>query len=156
MIFNTLLLESSEYFKIDKSTIIETITMPNGDFIENRDLHVIFHALYTYYTSFLCLDTCLENNVFVGRQKHETMGRIAFYINKCYTDLMLVDKPLNSEEKSKEYFTDKGFLIYKELKNKWHNIYQKHYESVKYFNMSNQPYNFTYSKFIELNPIQND
>ena len=91
--------------------------MPNGDLIENRDLHVIYHALYTYYTSFTCLDACLQNNAFVGKQKHEAMGRIAFYINKCYADLMLIDNPLKSEEKSKEYFTERGLAIYKELKN---------------------------------------
>uniref|UniRef100_UPI0040476E4C hypothetical protein n=1 Tax=Flavobacterium sp. TaxID=239 RepID=UPI0040476E4C len=71
VIFNTLLFEPTDFFKIDKNTVLEKITMPNGDLIENRDLHVIFHALYTYYTSFICLDACLENNAFQGKQKHE-------------------------------------------------------------------------------------
>lgn len=151
-IFNTLLFEPSEYFKIEKNTVLEKITMPNGDLIENRDLHVIYHALYTYYTSFTCLDACLENNAFTAEQKHEALGRIAFYLKKCYTDLLLIDNPISTYEKSTEYFTEDGLKIYKEIKNKWHEMYNKWYELVKHFNMSNQPYNFTYANFKELNP----
>jgi hypothetical protein len=130
------------------------IKLPDGSIIENRDLYVIFHALYTYYTSFLCLDACLENNAFVGKQKHEAIGRIAFYINKCYRDLLLIDNPINSETKSNECFTANGLLIYKELKQKWKEMYVKWFEKTKHFDMSNQPYNFTYSKFLELNPLK--
>jgi hypothetical protein len=82
VIFNVMIYEAKLFFKKDKNTILEIINLPDGTFVENRDLHVIFHALYTYYTSFLCLDACLENNVWVGKQKHEAMGRIAFYIIK--------------------------------------------------------------------------
>lgn len=154
VIFNVMIYESEKFFKISKDTILETINMPDGSLIENRDLHVIFHALYTYYTSFLCLDTCLEKNVFKGKQKHEALGRIAFYINKCYTDLLLIDNPINSEEKSRDYFTNDGLLIYRELKTKWFEMYKKWFEITKHFDMSNQPYNFTYYKFLELNPLK--
>jgi hypothetical protein len=156
VLFNVMIYEAEQFFKISRNTILEVITMPNGSFIENRDLHVIFHALYTYYTSFICLNACLENNVWKGKQKHEALGRIAFYINKCYTDLLLVDNPINSEEKSTEYFTEEGLLIYRELKAKWKEMYKKWFEITKQFDMSNQPYNFTYSKFLELNPLSQD
>ena len=152
-IFDTLLFDPLYIFKIDCKTILETIKMPNGDLIENRDLLVISHALYTYYTSFNCLNNCLENNVFTGKQKHEAMGRIAFYIGKCYRDALLIDNPIKTNEKAKEYFTNEGLIIYTEIKNKWFEMYDKWYDKVKHFDMSNQPYNFTYSKFKELNPI---
>ena len=155
-IFNIMIYEAENFFKISRNTILEVITMPDGSFIENRDLHVIFHALYTYYTSFICLDACLENNVWEGKQRHEAMGRIAFYINKCYTDLLLVDSPINSENKANEYFTENGLLIYRELKAKWKEMYKKWFEITKHFDMSNQPYNFTYSKFLELNPLSKE
>jgi hypothetical protein len=153
-IFNVLIFDSNQFFKKDKSTILETINMPDGSLIENRDLHVIFHALYTYYTSFICLDTCLENNVFQGKQEHEAIGRIAFYLNKCYTDLLLVDNPIQENEKAKDYFTPEGFTIYIELKNKWFEMYKKWFDITKHLDMSNQPYNFTYAKFLELNPLK--
>lgn len=153
VIFNVMIYEAKLFFKKDKNTILEIINLPDGTFVENRDLHVIFHALYTYYTSFLCLDACLENNVWVGKQKHEAMGRIAFYINKCYSDLLLIDNPINSEEKAVECFTNDGLLIYRELKIKWKKMYKKWFGVTKHFDMSNQPYNFTYSLFLELNPL---
>ena len=153
VIFNVMIYEAERFFKISKSTILEVISMPDGSFIENRDLHVIFHALYTYYTSFLCLDACLENNVWKGKQKHEAIGRIAFYINKCYSDLLLIDNPISSEEKAVEYFTNDGLLIYRELKIKWKDMHKKWFGLTKHFDMSNQPYNFTYSLFSELNPL---
>ncbi len=156
VLFNVMIYEAEQFFKISRNTILEVITMPDGSFIENRDLHVIFHALYTYYTSFICLNACLENNVWKGKQKHEAQGRIAFYINKCYTDLLLVDNPINSEEKSREYFTEEGLLIYRELKAKWIEMYKKWFEITKQFDMNNQPYNFTYSKFLKLNPLSQD
>jgi len=154
VLFNVMIYEAEQFFKISRNTILEVVTMPDGGFIENRDLHVIFHALYTYYTSFICLDACLESNVWKGKQKHEAIGRIAFYINKCYSDLLLIDNPINSDQKSTEYFTNDGLKIYRELKTKWNEMYKKWYEVTRCFDMSNQPYNFTYSKFLVLNPLQ--
>jgi hypothetical protein len=153
VIFNTLLFDTSEYFNVDKNTVLEVINMPNGDFIENRDLYVIFHALYTYYTSFLCLDSCISNNAFDKIKRQEAMGRIAFYINKCYSDLLLIDNPLSNQERSIELFSDLGQHIYNEIKNKWQEMYNKYYDDVKGFDMSNQPYNFTYKNFKELNSL---
>jgi hypothetical protein len=152
IIFNVMIYESNRFFKKDKNTVLEIINMPDGSLIEKRDLQVIFHALYTYYTSFICLDACLESNVWEGKQKHEAIGRISFYINKCYRDILLIDNPINSEEKATEYFTNDGLLIYRELKAKWKEMYTKWFEITNHFDMSNQPYNFTYSKFLELNP----
>jgi DNA gyrase inhibitor GyrI len=83
------------------------------------------------------------------------LGRISFYINKCYRDLLLIDNPINSEIKSSEYFTEMGLQIYSELKNKWKEMYRKWFEVTKHYDMSNQPYNFTYSNFAELNPLKN-
>jgi hypothetical protein len=153
LIFNVMIYESNLIFKKEKTTTLEIINMPDGSIIEKRDLHVIFHALYTYYTSFLCLDACLDNNAFAGKQKHEALGRIAFYIYKCYSDLLLIDNPINSEEKAVEYFTNDGLLIYRELKIKWKEMYKKWFGLTKHFDLSNQPYNFTYSLFLELNSL---
>ena len=154
VILNTILFDSEVFFRVDKNTVIETIKHPDGTFIENRDLFIIYHALYTYYASFICLSACLENNVFKGRQKHEALGRIAFYINKCYNDLLLIDNPISSEDRAKEYMTDAGLEIFRELKNKWVEMYKKWAPEMDCFEMTNQPYNFTYSKFAEQNPLK--
>ncbi|QBA20879.1 hypothetical protein EU348_06635 [Chryseobacterium indologenes] len=154
VIFYTLLSNVDDFFKVPKETVLETIELPDGTFIENRDLYVLFHAFYTYYTSFICLDACLDAGDFDKRQVHEAKGRIAFYINKCYNDFVLIDKqPFETEENELKYFTENGLSIYKEIKNTWLEMSKKWFDEVKVYDLSNQPYNFTYSKFIELNPL---
>jgi len=157
VIFNTLLFKPELYFKINKNTILENIYMPDNEtIVEKRNLFVIFHALYTYYTSLICLDACLSNDAFNEKQTHEAKGRISFYITKCYNDFLLIDSPINSRGKAEEYFTEKGLEIYLEIKELWIKMHQKWYSEVGSYDMINQPYNFTYSKFKELNPLQYD
>ena len=153
VIFNAMIYESNLYFKVDKHTILEVLQLPEVDYIEKRDLFTIYHALYTYYTSFICLDACLEKDAFNAIQKHEAMGRIAFYINKCCRDLLIIDNKIESNENAKIYFTEDGLEIYMQLKSKWIEMYKKWNSSVKHFDMDNQPYNFTYFSFLERNPI---
>lgn len=149
VIFYKMIYEVENFIKIPSATVIQNIKVEDV-IIEKRDIYIVFHALYTYYTTFLCLDACLDSKVFVNEKKHEALARICFYINKCYNDLMLVE---NSEQKPDGIFTEDGMIIYNEIKNMLNLMILKYGEEVKEFDMSNQPYNFTYSKFTELNPF---
>ena len=82
-------------------------------------------------------------------------GLIYFYIGKCYKDLMLVETANinNTPVDIKDLFTENGLDIYFEIKNKFNFIREKWGNILSSLNMSNQPYNFTYSKFVELNPL---
>lgn len=150
VILNSMTFDADKFFTIDKQHVLKTL---EGPFVEKRSIYIVYHALYTYYTSFICLDSCIENGAFQGKQKHEAIGRIVFYINKCYSDLLLIESDINSEIVSNDYFTEQGFLIYKTIKDKWKEMYNKWYKEVKILKLDNQPYNFTYEKFIELNPL---
>ena len=44
-----------------------------------RSFYTLIHALYTYYTTFLCLDDCLKSNSLNSLEKEEAIGRIGFY-----------------------------------------------------------------------------
>lgn len=156
VIFNTVTYDITKFLKISSTTILETINLPSGIPVEKRSVHIVFHALYTYYTTFICLDACISNNAFEKKQQHEAIGRIAFYLNKCYNDLLLIDNPISSEIKSNLIFTKIGLKIYKEIKNKWSEIFYKWHSKIVTFDMTNQPYNFTYSKFLELNPLTSE
>jgi len=152
-IFYTLLEDVKEFIKVDPSKVIETISYGESE-TETRDFYTLFHALYTYYTTLLCLDACLNANVFNDIKKHEALGRLCFYFSKCYKDILLIDNPINSSTRSKEMFTDKGFKIYFEIKNTFIKLADKWREDIKKgYSLSNQPYNFTYSNFVELNPL---
>jgi hypothetical protein len=153
VIFNALIYEINDFMLLNPDTILQNVKV-DGVLVETRNFHVIFHALYTYYTTFTCLSACLDAGCFEGEKYHEALGRIRCYIDKCYQDLLLIDNPVDSDENSKRMFTESGLIIYKEIKSTFKMMVTKWGNHVKDFNLNNQPYNFTYSKFVELNPLK--
>ena len=159
IIFNALIYDVEKFLLVKPETIIENIIVENN-LVETRDIHVIFHALYTYYTTFICLNECLKNDIFKDDKKHEALGRMKFYTEKCYRDMSLIESPSIERNKTntlymmEDLFTSDGLIIYNEIKQTLKSMIDKWYDEVCNFDMSNQPYNFTYSKFTELNPYQ--
>ena len=151
-IFYTLLEDTKKFIKVDSSTKLETISYGINE-TETRDVYILFHALYTYYTSLKCLDACLASNSIKGLKRHEALGRIWFYIRKCNHDILLVENSSELDSASQKLFTQQGLYIYKEIKETLKEMATKWYQKVKKFDLSNQPYNFTFSKFLELNPL---
>jgi len=152
-IFYALLEDTSEFIKVEPSITIEIISYGQNE-TENRSLYILFHALYTYYTTLKCLDACLSEGVFSGAKKHEAIGRLCFYFSKCYKDILLIDNPISSNTRAKEMFTDKGFKVYSEIKRTFIDLGDKWRKDIeKGYSLSNQPYNFSYSKFVKLNPL---
>ena len=152
IIMTTILFERKKYFMIDENQNIRTITKNKSEY---RSFYILFHALYTYYTTFLCLDDCLENNCFNKRQTHEAKGRIGFYLQKCKSDLLNFEKVINYYNGLESVLSSQGIEIFKNIANKYFEVLKKH-EEVTLFKYKNQPYNFTYSEFVKLNPLNND
>ena len=148
----TILFERKKYFLIDENQNIRTFTKNKSEY---RSFYILFHALYTYYTTFLCLDACLENNCFNKRQTHEAKGRIGFYLQKCKSDLLNFEKVINYYNGLESVLSSQGIEIFKNIANKYFEVLKKH-EEVTLFKYKNQPYNFTYSEFVKLNPLNND
>ncbi len=153
VIFNAMICEIRKFLRIDRDETLQNIHEGN-DIIEKRTIYVVFHALYTYYTTFICLDACLSANAFRGFKRHEALGRIAFYINKCGQDLKLIDDPILTNDNSVKIFTIDGLTIYNEIKNTFYLMLKKWKEEIKDFDLSNQTYNFSNSIFFETNPIK--
>jgi len=151
VIFNALIYKSDDFFKVSPNTVIQIIQGENGSM--DREIYILFHALYTYYTTFICLDACLDANVFDDLKKHETLGRMKFYISKCKTDLFLLERPSKNISRVNELFTDKGQIIYHEIKETFQWILDKWGQAVKDFDIDNQPYNFTFENFLQKNPL---
>ena len=152
IIMTTILFERKKYFMIDENQNIGTFTKNKSEY---RSFYILFHALYTYYTTFLCLDDCLENNCFNKRQTHEAKGRIGFYLQKCKSDLLNFEKVINYYNGLESVLSSQGIEIFKNIANKYFEVLKKH-EEVTLFKYKNQPYNFTYSEFVKLNPLNND
>lgn len=123
---------------------------------EYRSFYILFHALYTYYATLLCLDDCLGNNCFNKKQLHEAKGRIGFYLIKFKMDLITFGEVIDYHKSIQNILTHQGVEIYQSIEEKYFKILNKYGKEVSEFNYKNQPYNFTYSIFTKLNPLTND
>jgi len=153
IIFYALVFEKESFFKVDPHTSLQEI-YPSSEQGHYRDIYILFHALYTYYTTFICLDACLSASVFDGEKKYEALGRIGFYLSKCDLDLNLILSKSDYSSGPEDIFTDEGLIIFKRIKRVFNGIADKYQDQIEGFNFSNQSYNFMQSKFIELNPMK--
>jgi hypothetical protein len=147
IILTTLFYNRKNIFKIDENLNIGEILNKN----DYRNFYTLFHALYTYYTTFICLDDCLKNNVLDEEEKAEAIGRIGFYINKCSIDLENFDKFVLYYRGIENVLNESAIKIYNmintkyfEISNKWNHITSKS-------NYINQTYNFRFDIFVQNN-----
>lgn len=151
IIMTSVLFERKNYFKIDENLNVGLLTNEKSEY---RSFYILFHALYTYYTSILCLDSCIDNSCLNTRQIHEAHGRIGFYLLKYKSDLERFEKIEIKHKGIGNILTYEGIEIFNMIKFMYAEKSQKHIDLVKKMKYNNQPYNFTYSKFLELNPIK--
>lgn len=153
IIMTTILFDRKKYFIIDENINLGTILKSKTEY---RSFYTLFHALYTYYTTLLCLDSCIKNECFDKRQMHEANGRIGFYLIKYKADLLNFKKVVNHYEKIENVLTTNGIEIYKTIEDKYFEITNKYIIITREFNYDNQPYNFTFKNFIKQNHLKND
>jgi hypothetical protein len=104
----------------------------------------------------LCLDSCIDNSFLKTRQIHEAHGRIGFYLLKYKSDLERFENIEIEHKGIENILTNEGIEIFNMIKFMYAEKSKKYIELTKQLKFYNQPYNFTYSKFLELNPIKND
>ncbi|WP_316820485.1 hypothetical protein [Pedobacter gandavensis] len=152
LIFNVLIYEVEKFINVSPDLVLDSVVLADGS-LETRNIYIIFHALYTYYAIFTCLNACLAVGAFSGHKKHEAVGRMSFYIRKCYSDLGLIERPKEENYTVDKLFTREGLVIYNEIKNFFIEITKEWGPQVKNLELSNQTYNFNYSIFLASNPL---
>ena len=70
---------------------------------------------------------------------------------KFERDYELLSK--TNEKDENEYFTDLGMDLISQFKESYKKCITNWGKNLVMFNLNNQPYNFSYSKFLELNPL---
>lgn len=148
VIMNNLMFSKPTFYKIDQTQAVEEI-LGRPD---HRNVNILIHALYTYYTTFYCLDECIAANSFEGKLYKEALARIGFYQRKCHTDLQILDVVIKHFGGLENMLTDKGLKVMKSITNKFEEITQKWGETINAYDFSNQTYNFSFKLFEELNP----
>tara|TARA_B110001469_G_C9623431_1_gene310935 strand:+ start:235 stop:1446 length:1212 start_codon:yes stop_codon:yes gene_type:complete len=153
VIFNTIISgQTNVLFKAD-SNLRFTNTGLATTKLEGRTLFVIIHALFTYYLITQCLDACIDNKVFDCKHKlHEAIGRLAFVVIKFKIDLKLLNQ--TDSDGNNLYLTDQGMLFFNLYKSHFTQINEKWKEKIINLKLTNQPYNFSYQKFLKLNPLK--
>lgn len=132
VLFNIIIYEVDNFISINPKTTIQSLKLYNNT-TENRDVHTLFHALYTYYTSFMCINACIEAGIWHQHRLHEAMGRVAFYLGKCHQDLIIVENFNNK----KPIFKEDGTKIYLLIKEKYKEMLKKYGDKCKNYSMAN-------------------
>lgn len=147
IILTTLCNDKKAIFKNDENQNI-------GEILEQKDprsIYVLLHAFYTYYTTLMCLDNCLNNKLFNEKQQMEATGRIGFYLGKCSRDIEILEELIIHFSGIENILTGAGINLYTLIKAKFIEVFEKWNPLIKHFDYSNQPYNFTFKSFAEIN-----
>jgi len=140
--FNAILFDKASYFKIDveHELLGEHLHRPS----ETRTLYSAIHGLYTVTKRYEVFEVLYRENIFQGQQKHEFLGRIGDLKQRLHTGL----DDLNFDQ----VYTPKGLEMFQLLRQTGDEK-AKHLQDVDgVFDFSNQPAEFSYAKFAELNP----
>lgn len=142
--FNSLFFNKDDYFKIDvENTILGTLIGKEDR--EIRTVYSVLHGLCTVAKRFEAFHILYKKNIFSGKQKHEFLGRFADLRKRSKLGLELLNHS--------SVFTAKGLEIYNLLDQTCTDICNATKELEGIFNFSNQPSEFSYKKFCELNPL---
>lgn len=147
IILTTLFFERKRIFIIDESKNIGEILNTN----DYRSFYTLFHALYTYYTSLVCLNDCLINYSFNSKQELEAKGRVGFYLSKFKLDLNNFENVIKHYKGIDNVLAESGISLYLQIRNKYFEIFNTWNSIVMKFDYSNQKYNFAFKNFLELN-----
>jgi hypothetical protein len=142
IIFNAMTLDREAYFVVNPDRSLGKLAH-DGD--EDRSVYVAYHGIFTECLMCICLYRCYESRIFKGSKAHELLGRLAFILRRLYLDL------LNMRQEN--LFTAKGLALYRMFEEVFDGVYKLIAEPVTQLNMGNQPYNFSYERFVERNPI---
>jgi hypothetical protein len=140
---NAVLFEQMRYFKVDPFKLLKDFNQnPN----EGRTLLSAFHGLFTTLKVGECTEVMLNTEgVFSEEERYELVGRIVDNRRRFRTGLDRIDL--------KSVFTKEGLALYEEMDTACYDLYQRNKDLCDQYDISNQPFVFSYEKFKELNPM---
>jgi hypothetical protein len=136
VIFNAFAHDSSRLLKIPGERAVQEIAGVKGD---NRSLHVVLHALFTYTFILRALIAVLESGCISDVRSHELLGRIGFAMKKFAYDLRLLRTP--------EAYTSAGCHCYETFAATYTDIEARYAKEVATLDFGGQPYVFDYECF---------
>ncbi len=148
IILTTLFFDREKFFKIEE---YQSIGLISSNKAERRSLYILFQALYTYYTTINCLENCLKDNLFTGKQIDEAIARIGFYQKKYFSDLQKFERYCIDFKGIENVLEKEGVILYSLIKEKFYQSDKDLGKITCQFDYSNQPYNFSFKEFLKMN-----
>lgn len=137
VIFNTLTYNSKmELFKVPFRTQLSEITKDSSD---HGELYGRFHGMFTQSNINPCMEICIDNNIFTGKQHHELLGRFSSNMKRFRSGI--------EKFNISNLYNEEGELWYNLFTQCYQNLYKRKKELVESFDVSNQPYVFSYEIF---------
>lgn len=142
ILFNAMTLQRQATLAIEPETPLRAIVPAVGD---TRSVYSAFHGLFTYSLILRSLDARLNAPGLSLGERFQTRGRIAFYLTKFHTDLCNLNHA--------RVFTPLGQLYYARFLQTYEAAYARYANSLKDLDLSQQPYVFSWSQFLQDNPV---
>jgi HEXXH motif-containing protein len=140
VIFNAFTVRRRDFVAVDPGSPIDAFTHQSED---ARSVYTVLHGAYTEHFMTRCLRACDEARVFSGQPAHELRGLLAFIFQRAILDM----RNLAAEG----LFTPEGQALYDTFKQHVDEVCRDRPELLR-DDFSNQPYNFSYERFAQLNP----
>jgi hypothetical protein len=141
VLFSAATANAPSYFEVSPETPVATFTKHRTD---DRSVYVVLHGVVTEALMAQTLDAALSKRVVCGAQLHELQGRLAFTLRRYAADLQTIALP--------GILNDRGLALLRMLLAGYLDIARSRSELVRQADFSNQAYNFSYSRYAELNP----
>lgn len=144
VLFNTFTFNTKdELFKIPYNSFMSEFT---GNPLDTGELYERFHGLFTQFNINFCMNICIREKVFKLEEKHELLGR---FVSNMKRFKLGVEK-FNIES----MYLEEGMEWYKLFSNIYIKLYTLNSETINCYDVSNQPYVFSYEIFKKTNYIQ--
>ncbi|MCL1680621.1 hypothetical protein M2T92_16400 [Elizabethkingia miricola] len=141
VIFNTLTyISKAELFTVPFKTNMSDITK---DISDHGELYGRFHGLFTQSNINFCMERCISENVFKGRQYKELLGRFSSNMKRFRSGVKTFDIPW--------LYKEEGKLWYDFFAKRYKDLYGRNKIVIESFDVSNQPYIFSYEIFDKTN-----
>lgn len=150
IITSSLAFDKKDFFLIDETINVRHYTEREGEY---RSFYTLFHALYTYYTTLLCLTGAYSDTRLTPKQKTEILARIGFYLIKYKIDLDDFQKIVLASGGIKKVLTETSQTFFTPVLKGYSEFNNKFHSKIKNFTYLNQPYNFTFKNFLLENTI---
>ncbi|MAB89888.1 MAG: hypothetical protein CMJ90_10570 [Planctomycetes bacterium] len=130
------------YFAMDSERSLADLA---GEPDDGRTVYVAFHGLFTESLICIALHACLEAGAFGGRQRHEAIGRLSFAMRRMQLDLPALQQD--------GVMTARGAAMVRSMGDVFDAIFARVGRQITACDLSNQPYTFSYERFVEQNAV---